>query len=227
MHLRSISIGILLFLVLALPGRAQFLQKYFKDIEFIGGVGTTSYFGDIGGKDDKITGIRGLFDNLDIDLWQVRGMFTVGARISPYKNVRVGFQLSPVFLSGSDLRSNYAYRGYSFKTSVIEASLLGEYSPVNQPNLYSPYGIIGFSGLFYSYKNNTTNLRSKWYGGNAFIIGAGVRFPSITALTQSLDFSFHFTGTDNLDGFKTSRNSKDLFFVLSYKVNFMYAVRWY
>lgn len=227
MHLRSISIGILLFLASVLPGRAQFFQKYFKEIEFIGGVGTTSYFGDIGGKDDKITGIRSFFDNLDIDLWQVRGMFTVGARISPYKNVGINVQISPVFLSGNDLRSNYAYRGYAFKTSVVETSLLGEYYYVNQPNLYSPYGTIGFSGLLYSYKNNTTGLRSKWYGGNAFIFGAGVRFPSPTALTHSLDFTFHFTSTDNLDGFKTARSSKDLFFIVSYKVNFLYIIRWY
>lgn len=226
MHLRSISIGILLFLVLALPGRAQFFQKYFTNIEFIAGMGTTSYFGDIGGKDDQITGIRSFFDNLDIDLWQVRGMFTVGARISPYKNVGISLQVSPTFISGNDLRSNYAYRGYAFKTSIVETSLSGEYYFINQPNLYCPFGTIGLSGMLYSYKNNTTEIRSKWYGGNAFIFGAGVRFPSITALTQSLDFSFHFTGTDNLDGFKTSGNSKDLFFVLSYKVNFMYTVRW-
>ncbi|MFA6484021.1 MAG: hypothetical protein WCW62_15685 [Bacteroidales bacterium] len=227
MHLRSIIIGIATCFAVALPAKAQFLKKYFTNVELIGGVGTTSYFGDVGGKDDRITGIVSLFDNLDVDLWQVRTMFTVGARIKPYEKVGVNLQISPVFLSGNDLHSNYAFRGYSFKTSIIEASLMGEYYIVDQANLYSPYGTLGFSGLLYSYKNSTTELRSKWYGGNAFIFGGGVRFPTQTNLTQSLDFSFHFTATDNLDGMKTARNSKDLFFILSYKVNFQVRILWY
>lgn len=227
MYLRSISIGILLFLASVLPGRAQFFQKIFKEIEFFGGVGTTSYFGDVGGKDDQVRGIQTFFDNLDIDLWQVRGMFNVGVRVCPVKKVGLTVQLSPIFLSGNDLRSNYTARGYAFKTAVVETSLQCEYYLVNRPDIYSPYGTIGFSGLFYTYKNNVTELQSKWYSGNSYIFGAGVRFPTSTTIAQSLDFSFHFTSTDNLEGLKTDRNSKDLFFVLSYKVNFLYTIRWY
>jgi hypothetical protein len=227
MHLRSFTTGILLCLVVALQGQSQLVRNFYKDIQLFGGVGTTSYFGDVGGKDSKIVGARAVFDNLDIDLWQVRSMVTAGIRINPFKNTAFTFQLSPVYLSGNDQRSNYESRGYSFNTWVVEGSFLMEFYFADRITGLAPYAIAGGSAMVYSFKNNSMIERSKWYTGNSVIFGLGTRFPSKTRFIHSLDASFHFTTTDFLDGMNSAKNSKDIFFVLCYKVHFQLYTSWY
>lgn len=224
---RIFSILIFLAFLTGAPLQAQLMRNFYKDIEVFGGIGTASYFGDVGGKDSKITGARALFDNLDIDLWQARPMATAGLRVNPFKYLAISGQLSPILLSGNDLRSNYASRGYAFRTRIWEICLQGEYYFADRITGYAPYLSAGFSGMFFSFKNNKSESRSKWYPGNSLVIGLGTRFPTKDRLTHSLDASFHFTGTDFLDGFKTAKNSKDLFFVLSYKANFQLYTAWY
>jgi len=200
--------------------KAQSLLKLqLKDSEVFFGMGSTNYFGDIGGRDRTVTGPLAFFDHLDIDLWQTRIMFSAGARATPWKSVAISGQLATCFLSGNDLRSNYAWRGYAFKTSVIELSAQGEYYFAHRITGFAPYGYLGLGGMLYKYSNNQ-NVTSKWYTGNTILLGFGLRFPELKRITQSLDAGFHFTTTDNLDGFKTPRNSKDLFFLVCYKVNF-------
>jgi len=227
MQIKSLLTFICLCLATGLHAQDKFSRKLLKDIEVFGGVGTTSYFGDIGGKDSKITKIQAIFDNLDIDLWQVRCMATAGVRAIPFRNVAFSFQISPMLLSGNDLRSNYASRGYAFNTWLWEGCLEGEFYFAGRVTGAAPFGILGVSGMLYAFKNNVSNTRSEWYAGNSLIFGLGTRLPSKTRYTHSLDASFHFTATDFLDGFKTGRNSNDIFFILSYKVNYQVYSSWY
>jgi hypothetical protein len=227
MRIKPLLTFICLCLATSLHAQDNLPRKLLKDIEVFGGVGTTSYFGDIGGKDSKITRVQAIFDNLDIDLWQVRGMATVGIRAIPYRFLAISFQISPMLLSGNDLRSNYASRGYAFNTWLWESSLEGEFYFADRVTGVAPFGILGFSGMLYAFKNNISDTRSKWYAGNSLIFGFGTRLPSKTRYTHSLDATFHFTATDFLDGFKTERNSNDIFFLLSYKVNFQIYSSWY
>jgi hypothetical protein len=227
MHITRLFTIPLLVFAIGVPAQSQLLKKLYKDVEVFVGTGTTNYFGDIGGKDMNISGVQAVFDNLDIDLWQTRMMLVGGARFTPAKNFAVSMLLSPVFIRGSDLRSNYAWRGYEFKTSIFEASVQGEYYFANRLTGIAPYGFAGLGGMVYSIKNNQSTTRSKWYPGNTFIFGLGSRFPAKNRLTHTLDFSFHFTASDFLDGYSTPRKSKDLFFVLSYKANFELLTKWY
>lgn len=227
MSLRPFISGIFLFLASGQHGHAQFMRNLFQDIEVFSGVGTTSYFGDIGGKDSKITGARALFDNLDIDLWQVRAMATAGLRVNPYKYLAFSVQLSPIWLSGNDQRSNLAWRGYSFKTMIWETSLQAEIYMADRITGFAPFALTGVSGMFYNFKNSLMAIGSRWYGSNSFIFGLGTRFPSKTRFTHSIDAAFHFTTTDSLDGYKTPKNSKDMFFIVSYKINFQLYTSWY
>ncbi len=227
MHLRSYITAVLLLLATALNGQSKLVQNVLKDIELFAGVGSTLYFGDVGGKDSKITGTRMLFDNLDIDLWQARPMASFGVRINPMKNIALSVQFSPMLISGNDLRSNYASRGYAFKTRIYEIAVIPEFYFADRITGYAPYVIAGFSGFFYSFKNNVSVNASKWYSGNSVILGIGTRFPSETRYFQSLDAAFHFTSTDFLDGFKTEKNSSDIFFVLCYKIHFQTYSSWY
>lgn len=227
MHLRSFTTGILLCLVVGLQGQSQLVRNFYKDIQVFGGVGTTSYFGDVGGKDSKIKGARAIFDNLDIDIWQVRAMVTTGIRINPFKNTAFSFQLSPFYLSGNDQRSNYASRGYSFNTWVLEGSLLLEYYFTGRITGTAPYLISGISAMAFSFKTNAMSQRSRVYTGNSFIFGFGTRLPSKTRFIHSLDASFHFTATDFLDGFNLSGSNNDIFFSICYKFHFQLYTSWY
>ncbi|HBB90406.1 MAG TPA: hypothetical protein DC042_01415, partial [Bacteroidales bacterium] len=55
---------------------AQIKRNFFKTLEFYAGGGPTLYFGEMGGKDSDVTGIQTIFDNLDVDLWQMRASAT-------------------------------------------------------------------------------------------------------------------------------------------------------
>ena len=192
---------------------------WYKEVEAFFGIGTANYFGDIGGTDSKITGWQAAFDHFDIDLWQTRFALTGGARIMPKPFLAISAQISPIFLSGNDARSNYAYRGYSFNTSIVEFSAQVEYYIANRMTGFAPYVAAGAAGMVYGYKNNEMTSR-KWNTGNTFILGIGTRLPEARNITHSLEFTFHFSTTDYLDGFATDRKSPDLFFLISYKVNF-------
>jgi len=119
MHLRTIITGTLLLLGVVLNGQSNFKKNMLKDVQLFGGIGSTLYFGDVGGKDSKIVGPQALFDNMDIDLWQARPMASFGVRINPFKNIAFSLQFSPLLLSGNDQRSNWASRNYAFKTQMF------------------------------------------------------------------------------------------------------------
>lgn len=206
--------------------KAQSLKLQLKDSEVFFGVGSTNYFGDIGGRDRTITGAQAFFDHLDIDLWQTRVMLTAGARATPWKSVAISAQLAANFLSGNDLRSNYAWRGYAFNTSVIECSAQVEYYFAHRITGFAPFGFAGFGAMYYQYANNE-DVTSKWYPGNTILLGLGIRFPELKRVTHSLDAGFHFATTDNLDGYKSDRGSSDLFFVISYKLNLKVYSLWH
>jgi hypothetical protein len=217
----------ILLLGLSMPGQAQFLRKLYKDSEIYGGLATTSYFGDIGGKDSRVTGVRRLFDNLDIDLWQVRFAAIGGVRLFPLQNLAISAQISPMFVGGNDLRSNYAWRGYAFNTFVLETSIMGEYYLADRITGVAPFVQAGLSGMFYTFKNNVTDKRSRLYSTGAVVAGVGTRLPGWSRVTHSIDAAFHFTWTDFLDGYNTDMRVKDIFFLLSYKMNLQLYTQWY
>jgi len=235
MLLKSFAAGILFMLAAGYQVQGQFFKKFFSEIELIGGVGTTNYFGDIGGADLDITGAQVFFDKMDIDLWQTRMACITGVRVARSKNFTLSLQLSPMLISGNDQRSKYPKefgRNYSFKTSIVEFSLQGEYYFSNRMTGFAPYGIAGIGAIAYSvyYTSNTLDPappRTPMKTANTFILGLGGRFPSKNKFIHTFDFGFHFSTTDFLDAYNTTRNTKDLFFQISYKVGYQLYNSWY
>lgn len=234
MVLKSFAAGILFLLVSGYQLQAQLLKKFFSEIEIIGGLGTTHYFGDIGGQDPDIKGVRAFFDNLDIDLWQTRVALTAGLRVASTKSFTMSLQIAPMILSGSDQRSKYAKQGrnFAFNTKLAELSLQGEYYFANRMTQFAPYVFAGIGAIAYSvdYTENTLNpdpASTPWYAGNTFIFGLGARLPPKNKFIHTIDFGYHFTTTDFLDAFKTDRSSNDLFFQLSYKINIQVYNNWF
>lgn len=221
MRFRSFTLGIIMFLASGLYVRAQVLKNLYETMDVFAGIGATSYYGDIGGKDSRITGVRAMFDNLDIDLWQVRAMGTAGLRIHPFSILAFDLEFSPTYLSSSDQRSNFAWRGSEFKTWVLEGSFKSNIFLSNPDQGMTIFGIIGVSAMSYSYtfKDSLSQVTSEKDQGKSLIIGCGTQLPSRTRLIHTFEASYHYTNVDNLDGFRTSRGSHDLFFTLTYKLH--------
>ncbi len=214
---------ILFLLILCLTGisaNAQMQRNYFKTLEFFAGPGATLYFGDIGGRDAKVKGAQVFFDNLDIDLWRARPLLTAGVQFSLFKRFAASLQIAPLFLSGSDQRSNKRERNYSFSTLAGDIHLQLEYYLANRINSFAPYVLAGAGEILYTYKASTVNKYSKAYNTNTWIFGAGMRFPPKNGVSHSLEFAYHFANSDMLDGFKDPGSNNDVIFTTTYKINF-------
>lgn len=234
MYLKYFAAGVLLVLASGFQVQAQFFKKFFSEIEVIGGLGTTNYFGDIGGKDPEITGARVFFDNLDIDVYQTRMMAVAGLRLANNKNYSFSLQFAPVFISGSDERSKYVYEGrhYAFSTRMLEVSFQGEYYFSDRMTRFAPYVFGGLGAIGYSveYTENSLNpepQKTSWKTANTFILGLGGRLPTRSKFVHTFDIGYHFSTTDFLDAFITDRKTKDLFFAITYKINFQLYNSWY
>jgi len=209
-------------------GQAQIKRNLFKTFEFYAGGGPTLYFGEIGGKDYAVTGALAFFDNLDIDLWQMRASATAGLRYSLSKRFSASVELSPMLISGNDLRSNKAgtrgdslsaIRSYSFNTFITELSVRAEVYLADRLNNYSPYLLAGIGEMAFSGKREN-NIRHTGFC-QSYILGFGQRIPAKKGKAHSIELAYHFTGgknADNLDGYPKGGNN-DLLFTVTYKFN--------
>lgn len=232
-----ILICIICFTGLAVsPGNAQIKRNFFKTLEFYAGGGPTLYFGEMGGKDSDVTGIQTIFDNLDIDLWQMRASATAGLRYSLYKNFAASIELTPMIISGNDLRSNKegsrgdtlsSVRSWSHTTFVTELSARAEIYMSDRLNSYAPYAILGIGGMAFSGtgKRETTVSHSGFC--TSYILGFGQRFPAKKGKAHSVELAYHFTGgknADNLDGYPKGGNN-DLLFTVTYKYSLQLSTK--
>lgn len=200
---------------------AQIQRNYFKTLELFAGAGSTLYFGDIGGRDSNTPpGILTMFDNLDIDLWKTRPAFTFGARYSLFKKFAASLHISPTFLAGSDQRSSKFARNYEFNTFVTEVNLQAEYFFGNRLIKVTPYALLAAGEVLYLFKPATETAFSKAYNTNTFNFGGGVHFPSRNGISHAIEFAYHFTNTDGLDGYWDEGTNDDLFFTATYKIYF-------
>jgi len=229
---------ILLFGVTVIPANAQIKRNFFKTVEVYVGGGPTLYFGEVGGKDSKVTGVQSIFDNLDIDLWQMKGAFTTGVRYSLFKQFAASLELTPMLISGSDLRSNKAWSrpdttNYAFSTFLTELSARAEIYFSDRINSYAPYLILGAGGMAFG-GNGKWGSHTTKYGPElctSYIFGFGQRFPfKNRTRAHILELSYHFTSgknADNLDGFNAIKKggNNDLLFLVTYKYSFELASR--
>jgi hypothetical protein len=149
---------VILIAIIFVPGYSQKwkLTRY----EAIAGIGTTSFFGDIGGYPNG----SNLFGLKDISLLSTRPSLYLGARYKIQQDKSIKFNLIFAWFNRKDNPSiNYQEaRNYSFNTFAIEHSLQFEYSFVKEDrhrfsfalfnrrgmlNNYSKIGLYGFAGL--------------------------------------------------------------------------------
>jgi hypothetical protein len=213
------------------------LRRY----EVTAGIGTTQFFGDIGGfsKDENVLGFK------DITFRQTRMNLSIAMKYRILDELSVRLNLASGYFHATDVRGSNVARGFESRTMFFEPSLLGEYyfiknkgensfllmkgkgnGPESIFSMLDFYVFTGFGGLSFNVSPNDllAPLATKTRGFTAiFPAGVGVNMISSGYFNFGLELGGRYSFSDNIDGF-TSPHSKSndvyyfLNFVFTYKV---------
>jgi opacity protein-like surface antigen len=222
---------IVLFSLLLIP-TLGFSQKWkLSRSEYTYGVGISNYFGDIGGssKADAL-GIA------DLDLAYSRPVLAVGYRYRLYASIAVKANLSYANIYGSDVKSIYEGRKYSFTTNMFELNGQVEYHIIKEKQMVSYkimsmrnkvqkfniginlYVFAGVGGAYFKPKAKDSFAGDARFVDNknltfAFPVGFGLRYPLSSTTNIGLELGGRFTTTDFIDGFSPeASNSNDIYY---------------
>ncbi|MDP4186927.1 MAG: DUF6089 family protein [Bacteroidota bacterium] len=203
--------------------------------EVFGGVGTSNYYGDIGG---------GTSGN-SLSLGDTHPSFTLGARYMILEKVALKTSFIYGSVIGSDEGSKNADRNYSFSTSLFEPSIQGEYYFLSQEkrrghSIYNRHGLIsnfigfeayGFAGLGTAFfkvtpKGDLKNVFVDNFGHTAFVlpIGIGCKVTLSNRSSIGLELGRRILSSDYIDGY-TSQFSKhnDVYYFGS--ISYVYRIK--
>jgi opacity protein-like surface antigen len=223
MNLKNFAIFILLILFSVSGGYAQKwkLRRY----EGVAGIGTAHYFGDIGGTADE----NNLFGIKDIELFNTRPSFYIGARYKIRHNMAVKTNFIFGFLKGDDEGSKNNERNLAFTSRIFEPSAQFEFSIISEEhkyrtnamfnkrgmiNNYSNYNIYAFAGVGGVFawpkpkKELVNSYDTKTEVGLAFPVGLGVKYVMSSSLSLGLEFGGRLTTEDLMDGYGNPLYSK-------------------
>ena len=200
--------------------------------EFYAGIGTASYFGDIGGSADENTwyGIK------DLDILRSRPGIMAGLRYFTSDYVGVSGSLALGWLSGNDTGGRNEERGYIFNTIIFEPLARIEFFPVrdfmllrgvNRQGLVRNYGTFsaylfaGAGAVIYHVMPNE-NLRDRQerdnieHGMVTMVLPAGIGVK--LGISNRIDIGFELGGryamNDYLDGFTSPvASSNDIYYL--------------
>ncbi len=225
----------LLILILAYPARGADWRA--MPYEFYTGIGTTSYFGDIGGSADENTwyGLK------DLDIFRSRPGIIAGLRHFPSDYFGVSGSLALGWLSGDDTGGRNEVRGYVFNTIIFEPLARIEFFPVRDKMLlrgvnrqglvrnygtFSAYLFAGAGAVIYHVMPND-NLRDRQERDNiehgmvtmVLPVGAGAKL----GISNRIDIGFEIGGryalNDYLDGFTSPfASSNDIYYLTTVQI---------
>jgi len=211
----TFSLFCLPLLVLAQVNAAS----YYRSLEVFGGMGTTHYFGEVGGAGNNYSGFFAALDNLGFDPLQSRLGWSAGSRFEFRKDMAVSVSLNPLWISGSDEYSVHEYRGYSFDAIVVEGSVNYEYYFAGRTTGLAPYGGFGLAASVYRFKPKQGQWSPLYYSP-VMIYTIGTRLPSRSKITHGLEIGFHYMFTDFMDGKNGNVNIGDSYYFVKYLINF-------
>ncbi|HPT11747.1 MAG TPA: hypothetical protein PLP69_03920 [Bacteroidales bacterium] len=232
-------------IVFVLPEANAQLWKL-KRYEAQGYLGTSQFFGDVGGYSigDNLVGIK------DFSFKQTRFSAGVFAKYRLQKEIKAKGGISFTFLHATDTKGSNENRGFESSTTVIEPMVMGEYyflmSKAQSSYLFmrgrssnlsffwdqiDVYGTAGLGGAIYSVKpNDVLAARIKKDKGFAvtFPVGVGSNLILTPSMSVGVEFIVHFALTDYLDGYTSQYSARnDLFYTfnLCYSYKFSWSVR--
>jgi len=225
-----------LLLNLTVDAQAWRMKRY----EAVLGIGTTQYFGDIGGwsKDENILGLR------DIDITQIRPGLYVGFRYKLHEDISLKLNFIYGYLHGDDADDANSSRNFKFYTSIFEPSIQVEYAFIKEKEAMSylmmkgigmgqfhpsisAYTFLGLGGAFFKVtkKENLQNVDLE-YTPIALVVpvGIGLKFGLNTHWSIGFDLGGRFTTSDYIDGYTSDYSkSKDVYFFGVF--NMVYKIR--
>lgn len=226
--------------VLSASASAQLwkLRRY----EATAALGTTHFYGDIGGfsKGDNLIGLK------DFSFRQTRFNFSTSFKYRLLDDVSVRLNFAFGYFHSTDVRGSNESRGYESNTLFFEPALLGEYYFIKNKvensyqlmkgnrnsgqSIFSSldfYTFTGFGGLSYKVKPNDilAPLATKTNGFAPVIpVGVGVNLFFSGNISFGAELGARFTFSDDIDGFSSPKSkSNDVYhflnFTFTYKIN--------
>jgi hypothetical protein len=239
--MKRIPFVIILFSVFFQVSLAQDLWHR-KRYEAFAGIGTSQFFGDVGGftKGKNIIGLK------DISFLQTRFNFTAGVKYRILNDLNVRVNLAYGMLHATDKRGSNESRGFEARTSIFEPSVIAEYyfikSKLGESYLFNAgrgsassslfsaveyYAFLGIGGVNYSVNGNdkliALGLQS---GGFAPVIPVGVGATLLFKPEYNLGIELggRYSFSDYLDGYTSQHSSSnDVYYFLN--VTFTYKIR--
>ncbi len=232
---------ILLIILFATP---SFSQRWkLKRIEAYVGAGSTQVFGDIGGT----ASASNWFGIKDIKFDETKPAFTLGVRYKIDEHYTVRLNMGLGFGSGTDVGSKNEERNFSYKTTLFETAVIGEYyflreernrqtaamfnrrGMINYYSTISAYAFLGTGPVLYFPQFSGVSRgpeidKTTGYGkvGLAFPVGLGLKYMIDEDWQFGAELGSRFTTTDFLDGYKNLQFSKhpDMYYFLVLSLNY-------
>jgi hypothetical protein len=228
----------LCFISLATNAQLWKLRRY----EVSAGIGTTQFFGDIGGysNDKNILGLK------DFTFKQTRFNINSGIRYRITEDISIRANLVFGLFHSTDARGSNIERGFESSTMFLEPSLIGEYYFIKNKEENSFvflkdkeelmksffasldfYAFAGFGGL--AYKVSPNNVLSPYVtktGGFTGVVPLGIGMSLIYSgnINFGVELGGRFTFSDNLEGYTSPKSTANdvyhlLNFTFTYKMN--------
>lgn len=238
---RSLII-VTLFCFLVQISQAQELWKR-KRYEAIAGIGTSQFFGDIGGftKGENILGLK------DISFKQTRLNLSGGLRYRILPEVSVKLNLTYGMLHATDERGSNEGRAFEARTSVFETSVTGEYYFIKSKKEGSilflkgrktrftsvlssldVYAFTGLGALSFSVKGNDALVTYGMVDGGftpVIPVGIGVNMLIKPDYNFGLELGGRYAFSDYLDGYTSQYSrSNDVYYFLSFTFTYKILV---
>ncbi len=237
---RTAAVIILFFILIQISTGQELWRRH--RYEAIAGIGTTQFFGDIGGfsQGKNILGLK------DIIFSQTRFNLSVGLKYKVLNNFNVRLNLAYGMLHAIDSRGSNEARGFEARTSIFEPSFMAEYyfikSNLGDSYLFSSgkggenatlfsalefYTFLGVGGVSYNVNRNqrlaAMGLQSRGFAP-VIPVGVGATLLFKPQYNLGIEFGGRYSFTDYLDGYTSQHSSSnDVYYFLNF--TFIYKIR--
>lgn len=236
------TVALIIFLSFLLTSASAQIWKI-RRYEVSAGLGTTQFFGDIGGfsKGDNALGLK------DISFRDTRLSISSSVRYRITSSVSARLNLNFGSFHSTDVRGSNEKRDYESRTLFFEPTAIGEYyikrnkgdnsfklmrgSSYPFPKRFLPlldvYVFTGIGGLNYSVKPND-KLEPRMTGSKGFTLvipaGLGVSLSYSGTYNYGIELGGRYTFSDNIEGYTSQfSKSKDMYYILNFV--FTYKIR--
>ena len=231
---------LILLLSFLYPATTQAQAWRMKRYEAIVGIGTSNYFGDIGGysKGENALGFK------DISLSSTRPSIYLGARYKLYEPIAIKLNLITGFISGSDEGGINEGRNFKFSATIFEPSVQVEYSFLKEKEAQSylmmkgsgmksfrssisAYVFVGIGGGFFwpKAKEDLVDYEIDYNKATLVVpMGLGAKYGLNSNWSVGFELGGRLTTTDYLDGYTSPYSeSNDVYYFAV--INFVYKMR--